>query len=503
MATFEKAYELITQRRFSAAVREARNVASSLSPSWKARFGFAATLIDAGAQGKQRPWVVEGIDLLKAILPEVPSALAFHVYYNLGNGYLADAQFQRGSSLSTQKAQSLALAVNSLSLAVEIDSGHYEARINLANTLTKQGRYIEALDLLTEVIADAPGHPMPRLGRASALEHVYAWMQPHAGIMESALRDAIAAQERARAFPEYTRACESEVTRLKKLVKQSKPDGETVEAPPPLAWIWKNGLAMNLCPHCRDTSPTAFDVVVVNGLLDHLGRRLRRPSADDVSDIVGAWHRTFSAARWVVMGALEVEHSLPSDHVVFLRGSARAPDLKIGLLLQAAVGFHAVFDQIAFGLNSYLGLGHSPTRVDFNTVWYPPSKRQKEKGALIPSNLHPRLRRRALPPLSALYWLSRSLQDDGGLYRRLRELRNQAEHHVTVTTTSTNATRSKHFTAVDGERLPSDVLALGRLAKASIWYAGATISRLEKMRARHVLSRGAIIMHSTHNVERA
>jgi hypothetical protein len=497
MPSFKTAFDHITQRQFAAAVREGREAAAALGPRWEARHNLAGVLIDAGAQGRRRPWVVEGIGLLNAVLTEVPAEASGGVHYNLGNGYLAATELRKGRSLSTRNAQSLALAVNALAQAAELKPDLHEARINLASALLQQGRSIEAIDLLTMVVAVAPSHPMPRLKRAIALEHVHGWMHPRGGVLDSALRDALAAQERAGAFPEYARGCESAVTRLRGRVKQARPHGEAVEAPGPLSWMWEAGLALNPCVRCCETSPTAFDVLVLDGLLDHRGRR---PSADEVAEIVSAWHRTFSAARWTVMGAMEVEHPLPSDHVVALRGGGKTPDLRTGLLLQAAVGFHAVFDQIAFGLNAYLHLGHSPKNVTFNTVWYRRGKRPAQKGVLAPSELHTSLRGKALPPLSALYWLSRSLQDDGGLYHRLRDLRNQAEHHVTV---AANTVTSRYFTVVDGERLAADVLALGRLAKAAMWYAGAIIFAHEKARARRAARRGAVIVSGTRNVQRA
>lgn len=500
MASFKTAYDHITQRLFAEAVREGRRAAAVLGPRWEARHNLAGVLIDAGAQGKRRPWVMEGIDLLTALLSEVPPEASGGVHYNLGNGYLAATELRKGHSLSTRNAQTLALAVNALAQAAELKPDLHEARINLASALLQQGRSIEAIDLLTTMVSAVPAHPMPRLKRASALEHVHAWMHPRTGVLDSALRDAVAAHERTGSFPEYARACEAAVTRLRGRMTPATPHGEAIELPPgPLAWIWEAGLALNPCVRCRATSPTAFDVLVLDGLLDGRGRR---PSADEVAEIVSAWHRTFSAARWTAMSALEVERPLPSDHVVALRGSGNTPtNLKTGLLLQAAIGFHAVFDQIAFGLNAYLHLGHPPKAVDFNTVWFRRGKRPAQKGVLAPHELHSSLRGKALPPLSALYWLSRSLQDDGGLYRRLRDLRNHAEHHVTVAG-DTNIISSRYFTLVDGDRLEADVLALGRLAKAAMWYAGATIFSHEKARARRAERTGAFIVSGARNVER-
>lgn len=497
MASFKTAFDHITQRRFAEAVREGRAAAAALGPRWEARHNLAGVLIDAGAHGRRRPWVVEGIALLNGVLTEAPPEASGDVHYNLGNGYLAAAELRKGRSLSTQNAQSLALAVNALAQAAELKPDLHEARINLASALLQQGRSIEAIDLLNTMMTVAPEHPMPRLKRSSALEHVHAWMHPRAGVLDSALHDAVAAQQRTGTFPEYARACTHAVMRLKERVKEASPHGGAVDAPGPLAWIWEAGLALNPCIRCRETAPTAFDVLVLDGLLEGRGRR---PSANEVAEIVSAWHRTFSAARWTVMSALEVEHPLPRDHVVVLRGGNAPPTLTTGLLLQAAVGFHAVFDQVAFGLNAYLHLDHQPARVDFKNVWYRPGKRPAQQGVLAPSELHPAIQRKPLPPLSALYWLSRSLQDGDGLYHRLRDLRNKAEHHVTVAASGSVA--SRYFTLVEGERLEADVLALGRLAKAAMWYAGATISAHERSRAQRATRRGAVIVSGARNVER-
>jgi hypothetical protein len=227
----------------------------------------------------------------------------------------------------------------------------------------------------------------------------------------------------------------------------------------------------------------------------------RRPTAGEAADVVSAWHRTFSSARWTLLSALGVQHSLPGNQVIALRGTSRsANDLRTGLLLLAAVAFHSVFDQIAFGLNGYLHLRHKPERVNFTKMWLRPGKQAKEPGVLRPDELHPSVRAKALPPLSALYWLSRSLQDEVGLYRRFRELRNHAEHHVTLATPESIS--SRYATVVDSERLEEDVIALGRLAKAAMWYAGAAIFAHEAVRARRAARDGAEIVSGERSTER-
>jgi hypothetical protein len=492
---FQQAHALLDAHRFGDGRRKARKAADQMKGHWEGPFDLGRFLVDAGERAVRPVWISEGIRLIESVRAEVPTELLADFSFNLGNAHLSLSCLRRGWSLSARNAEASAQAVSELARTVELAPDSQEARINLVSALMRQGRTIESVDLLTTLLERTPQHPMAFYKRAAAIKDAHHWLHLAPGVLKAGLHDA----ERALATsaPEHIARCEELVVSIKKSLGDGSAHPTTPVTPTKEeAWIWKAGLALNPCPSCRETAPHAFDKHVLQRLLESHDRR---PSSQEVAEIVNAWHRTFSTARWTAMSALEPEHALPRGHVMSLRRSQ--PDaLKVGLLLQAAVGFHSVFDQVAFGLNSCLHLGHEPARADLNNIWYPPGKRQTQPSAQKPTGLQPAIARTLTSPLLALYWLSRSLKDGDGLYRRLREFRNQAEHRVIVTG---DAPASRYYGVLEQKRLEEDVLSLGRLAKAAMWYGGATISNYETKRARQAHKKGKPVVSGIRELKRA
>jgi hypothetical protein len=259
------------------------------------------------------------------------------------------------------------------------------------------------------------------------------------------------------------------------------------------SWIWTSALAFNMCPLCHIERPDGIDTYVVEGFLQ---APRRRPSIEEVAETVNSWHRSFATARWHLIQAAGLGVKLPSDHVPTVDGlSGSDQGLRIGLQAAALTEFHAILDQIAFGLNAVLRLGHDPEKVTFTNMWAARGWKQKQQGRpSIPdqrAHIHPQLRRGASRSLAALYHLSWSFAVGEGMYRSLRKLRDRTAHHVIVAT-SVRAPSSLLHT-ISGDELERQAIAMGRLAKAAMWYAGGAIWWYENARARRAQRNGEAV----------
>lgn len=497
-AGFQAAYELISRGAHHMAVRVALTAAAQHPDRWHANFGLAAILIDAGARSRTRHYISEAIHLLEPLVPSAPVVAQSSIHYNLGNAYLGLGGFERGRGPLTRP--SLAHAVSHLAASLAIEP-RIEPEINMASAFVEQGRCIEAIDLLTDALRQSGDHPMACVAyatRARAAEGVHNWMLPHQGLLEMAFVDAECAVARAEAVEasDYQLAYQSAVDRLRTMTGQ--PSIATASAEPAHAWIWEHGLALNPCGLCGVETPDAFDTYVLQATL---AGGARRPSSAEVAEIVNAWHRTFSTARWNLLQAAGIIGALPDDHVVTTVGLSRTRhDLRIGLLITAITGFYSVFDKVAYGLNMYLHLGHKPNTVNFARIWGRHDWRQRKNGPPMPNaraDLHPALATTAARPLSALYHLAWSIETGQGVYRVLRELRNEAEHRLVVA--APHDASSSYFSTIEPSELERQAIALGRLAKAAMWYAGGTLWWREAQRLRRAARAGHLVTAGREN----
>jgi LA2681-like HEPN len=338
---------------------------------------------------------------------------------------------------------------------------------------------VEALDELNEVIAEHPTHHSAYAGRARALWFAFMHLSGHAGLLGSAYLDYERAIELSGDSPVFRRSYQSSLAGLQKQTRKpvltARPATESEQ------WIWKQGLALNLCPCCRVQTPNAFDVYLLRG---RLVAPRRRPSSDELLELLNTLHRTFSAARWCLLHAAGVGGGLPTDQVVTLEGlSGARHELPVGLTITAISGFYSVLDKVAFALNSYLHMGHADAALHLNTVWSALGwKRQRGQGRIPEKRveLHPAIRRTTTRPLLGLYHLALSLERGLGMYQHLRDLRNQLEHRVVVATSQPVA--SRYFQTVDVNDLHRRAVLMGRVAKAAMWYFGGTVWWLEYQR---------------------
>lgn len=476
----QEAAESLRQGHSRQAVRQARKAAQRIGNPFLRAFNLAAVLIDAGAELKSSKLVREGIQRLKSVEGQVPPGLLAAFHYNFGNAYAVLGQRERGLGVGTRP--SLSSAVSHLDEALSLNTTP-DARANLAGVLMAQGRWVEALDEFEAVLTESPEHHSALARRGSALIGIHNWTPDHKGLLAAALADHERALELAKDEPVFACGYRAVVANLRRHVKL-----HSAAVRPPTSdqkWIWENRLALNPCPICRVESPDAFDIYPLAARL--IGGN-RRPRTDETIDLVNSICRSFATARWILYKAMGDDPPRETRHVVTLGGTVEARhDLRIGLVMTAASGFHSVLSQIAFALNSYFHLGHCVRAVTLDTVWSVPGKKSRS----VPTDrtsIHPKLTRMATPALSALHRLALSFEHGLGRYSDLRDLRNHLEHHVVVPVLKFNETRA--YVALDPKRLEVQALKMGQIAKAAVWYFGAAVLRGEQERLKRALRRG-------------
>lgn len=484
--------DLILMGEWRGAVRLARAIFKRDPESWRSAINASGVLIDA-ADGLGRPKLLrEAVTRIEAAMPSVPDHSLFVARYNLGNGYLSLGQRQRGKGPATRPA--LSEAITHLDAALALDSGP-NVRTNLANALDAQGRVVEALEEYNRVIREHPDHGEARMNRAVALVFAARAIQPHKGLLEVALADALKARELFAEDPVRLAQCERVI---KKYEKEAPHVSPTKTKPTKVAkWIWKNGLNLNLCPYCAEETPEGYDLYALQGFHSDSSKSGR---IEQVHDMLNAIHRSFSTARWQALQGFGVSGRVPRDHVVIQRAAADSRhDLRTGLLLTASSGFYSVLHQVAAATDAYFRLRHKPFAIDLARIWWPSGSRKKG----IPrrrGELHPRFQRSRHVMLSALYRLAFSCERGAGRYASLRDLRNSIEHHVVVVR-DVDA-KSLMYRNVETEKLKEEVLNLGRIAKAALLYLGGAIWLEEYKRLQRASKRPVVITQGTKWVNR-
>jgi hypothetical protein len=484
---FEKAYQLLVQGEFSAAVKEARRVRRLFSgPS--ADSALAGILVDVANVTRNLKLAREGKALMERLPEKLIDAYPADYHYNLGNAFSSIGYHQKSRGAARRPA--IAEAVSHYDQAVQF-SDRPNTRANLANALLAQGRYIEALDELDSLLDSEPRHYNALGFRGSAFLGLDIWLNhTHAGIRQAALCTYRKAAELAKDDPVVARDFAHYVRQLEARVSPV-PDLEQKPMRSDAQWIWSKRLALNPCPLCMRDSPDAFDLFPFPGVLT---APRRRPPTEDLFVVLNAILGTFGTARWQLWSAESPESGLPPDHIIQHTGSGGVlVDLKIGLKMSAFAGFYRVLGQIASALNNCLALKHPPEQVTFSNVWGKPRVRGFAKTV---EELNSGIRRRKNDPLSALYYLAASLELGLGRYRHLRIQRNHIEHRLAAPFESPQRRRARkcpyyeRFAVAD---LSRDVYVVCRLARAAIWYLCAVFSVEERRRVRVAQKAGRVI----------
>lgn len=469
----------------SSAVRTARRAARAIGDPVTRAINVGGLLIDAGSDLRKTRFIQEGIDELESVSGQVTESQLATYHYILGTGFSALGHRQRGQSPGTRPA--LGQAISHLDEALE-RSPVPEVRANLGRALFAQGRLMEAVDEFDAILEAVPTHHQALANRAWSLWELYPWVEGHTAILAAALADIEHAVTLARDEPVFQAKYKRFRDELKGYVSPLSVSPQS-SSRRDVQWLWESRLALNPCPLCRQDSPEAFD-------LFPLARRLeggvRHPEADVVLDMFNSLCRNYATARWILFKA-SADRPIESDHVITIPGNEAARhELPVGLLMSSASGFYALLGQIAFSLNSYFRLGHDIRQVTFESVWGRPGTRGLPQSR---SNIHPALRRRSDPALTALYWLARSFAHGKGRYADLRDLRNSLEHHVVCI--FDKQAKSRYYASTEQSRLEESTLRLGRIARAALWYFGGAVLSGERERALRAIRRGHTVSRGT------
>lgn len=201
----------------------------------------------------------------------------------------------------------------------------------------------------------------------------------------------------------------------------------------------------------------------------------------------------FCSARFAMFEGMTTTGVHYSDRRVLLYNTWDYPTFGFAIerMKMAFRGAYAVFDKIAFILNSYLSLGHSDTNVNFKNVWFKGNGRSRVK------TLHPSLDGMANWSLRGLYWLSKDIfeeefkeatEPDAQL---LYELRNHLEHKFVTVHDSffSSVYTSQSEQTIPGKldisiaELTSKTVRQLKLARAGIIYLTLAVHAEEQRRA--------------------
>lgn len=138
----------------------------------------------------------------------------------------------------------------------------------------------------------------------------------------------------------------------------------------------------------------------------------------------------FVSARYLYYDGINMEQSHFSDRDVLLYNTLDYPSYSLAVeRVKAAFRMaYSLFDKIAYFLNHYLGLSIRETVVKFRTFWYASQIRKK--------GLRQDLQQRQNWPLTGLFWLSKDLYENKPGFKEsiepdaqeLSEIRNHLEH---------------------------------------------------------------------------
>jgi len=186
----EQAYiagnDLIAMGRWHEAVRVARAILREDPNTWRSAVNAGGLMIEAAPEIARRDLLRAAVMRIESELANVPEEFKQVAHYNLGNGYLALGQKERGKGPATRP--SISQAITHLDEALSIGA-EPNIRINLANALSSQGRTVEALVEYNQIIKQHPEWHEARSNRALALEKAFNCIQPHRGLIEVAVTD--------------------------------------------------------------------------------------------------------------------------------------------------------------------------------------------------------------------------------------------------------------------------------------------------------------------------
>jgi hypothetical protein len=240
-------------------------------------------------------------------------------------------------------------------------------------------------------------------------------------------------------------------------------------------WCLNNTLFLHPVNDVTQVSYAAYDCLMIPPILTKMG------DPPIYHNFYNQIKQEFVSARYFLFEGIEKQSKHLADKDVILTNTNEmlAYSLNLEKVKIAYRISYAIFDKIAYYLNSYLNLMIPEKKVNFRTIWY--SKNKDLRNEISQSNNW---------PLRGLYWLSKDLFDEtlkdtiDPDAKDLADLRNFMEH---------KSLRIKQFDYPDSpfhnpdqisytisrNDLESKTLKLLKLSRSAIFYLTYAISQAE------------------------
>jgi len=394
----------------------------------------AATLVDAGTESGDKAAVDQGVDLFERLNERLPGRA--HTEYSLANGLIAQAELGAtgksrterylATAAARQRARRLLQAVGSRGdTSRDVRARSYT---NLANSLYRMYRMIEAYDWHSRAIDLDPTNGIAQTGAAKAL----VWLANHGMGNRQALLSAAASHiAAARENPERIRelAGERAFEELSKLLATKLPQVERPDLTRATSYqrfILKNRLALSFEVDGLDQGLARWDSLQVNSVTVPVSSSATVPA---VFAMFNTMKSDYLCARYLAFSAFEEpfpESGTYSDTLDYaLYG---IPQSMMTLAQKACLD---LLDKVAVGTSEYLGLPGSPNNIYFSSRWFKrvknpdreePIEWQSEIGDAIESGV---------TALMALADVSLDIRS-GGFLRQKQIMRHASTHRFAV-----------------------------------------------------------------------
>lgn len=369
---------------------------------------------------------------------------------------------------------------------------------NLANQLSRIGRFIDAVEIYDRALSLNSKFGMARGNRGIALSHyarvlydngqsIFMLAVAHESLMGAVAEGAFyegsgyaAAQE---TFREVAAQIESRVNISGSLKLRNKKysTGRSAAERHYRNWCLHNRLYINPLNDLGAMSIAAHDVLTLPSLTVGITEGAAVPG------IIGFFNQMkqeFVSARLLYYEGLKSRRSHFSDRGVLLYNTLDYPAYSLATeKMRAAFRVaYSLFDKISYFTNHYLQLGHDPNRVSFRGVWY-------EAKGKPPRPLLATFVTCKNWPLRGLFWLSKDLFEDEFTAatepdaEALNELRNHMEHKYLQLHQEIGQLAPRAFgESVYRGDFADKTLRLLKLVRASLMYLSLSVCDEERAR---------------------
>jgi hypothetical protein len=444
----------------------------------------AAILIDGGALTGQPQAIEAGIELLRVLRKQHPSA---DVTYNLANGLIALAGFppagpnwvdhqERTKAIRAEARRFFWEVANDADVAPSIRT---QAYTNLANQFSNSMRLGEAHDAWLAALQIDPENGVAAAAAARNLK----WLYDQGGCSElthiEAAMLAKIAQKNLDRIREYAGAQAAEhINNLAGAFDEPPP--RTLNKDPFLHWVEQERLTLAPAVELVDPTLAKLDWLMLPGIVDRgPDAGLKPPPVFAMFNVLKsdfilsrdlAWRAIDGSAAWPGTG----RYGDTLDFAVY------GPDAS-ALVLAHRTALD-LLDKVAVTANQYFRLGQPPDKLSFGRLWRDKKDKDKlnEKAEVVMRS-----------PVHSLYGLL-ELADDyeisGGILYSQKALRNAGTHRFVVLHilgTLSHCRQSPEIEHQLKEPFTQEVLRALRVARSAIQMLALAITQNERQLAKH------------------